>query len=48
MRRLTQAELNHLLDLLLDSQVNGSYYGNQVQYYKRTSRLIEWYREQLR
>ena len=36
----TQAERNHLLTLLEERKRDGSYYGNQEQYYKRTDRLI--------
>jgi hypothetical protein len=38
--RLTNPEIKHLLTLLDERLVDGSYYGNQVQYYARTRRVI--------
>ena len=36
----SRAELNHLINLLINAQVDGSYYGNRKQYYARTARLL--------
>ena len=38
---LTEAEINHLENLLLQEKEEGSYYGNKEQYYKRIDRLLK-------
>jgi len=38
---LSQAEIRHILALLREAELEGSYYGNKAQYYARTKRLIE-------
>ena len=47
LRRLTLAEVNHLLSLLEDRRDSGLYYGPREQYYARTERLIKWCNEQI-
>lgn len=46
-RRLTEPELNHLLELLEARKEYGSYFGPRDQYYARTERLIKWCHEQI-
>ena len=41
MRKLTEAELNHLISLLNDNAKNEQYYGNKKQYWKRHETLYE-------
>jgi hypothetical protein len=43
MRKLTKAEIIHLLTLLEERRLEGSYYGVREHYYKRTDRLIEYF-----
>ena len=38
--KLTQAEINHLLQLLYERKQTGEYYGNREHYYKRNEKLI--------
>jgi hypothetical protein len=36
-----KAELNQLIGLVKDKVINGSYYGNKNQYYRRNERILE-------
>lgn len=47
LRKLTHAELNHLVALLEVERESGSYAGPREQYYARTDRLIAWCRQQM-
>jgi len=38
--RLLPAERKHLLNLLHDKKMDGSYYGNKKAYYERTEKII--------
>lgn len=38
---LTEVEITHLLSLMHDAKVEGSYYGNKEQYWKRHDRIEE-------
>lgn len=46
-RKLTLAELNHILPLLEARRESGDYTGPREQYYARTERLIEWIDDQI-
>ena len=39
---LRKTHFEQLLNLVLDKEANGSYYGNKNQYYKRQQELKEW------
>lgn len=39
--KLTQAERNHLLNLILENEHEGSYYGNRIRYWLRSEKLKE-------
>jgi hypothetical protein len=38
--KLTPVECGHLITLLMERKEDGSYYGNQKQYYNRTNKLL--------
>jgi len=37
--KLTQVEIDHILNLIHDSEREGSYYGPREQYWKRSARI---------
>ena len=37
--KLTEAELNHIVNLIADNERDGTYYGNREQYWKRSFML---------
>jgi hypothetical protein len=45
---LTERQVRHVLNALVDIQATGDYYGNSLDYYKRTTTIIEVLRTALR